>query len=359
MKNIYKITFLVLSVLVSSCGSDEKKTVQDNSNPIVVKLSSITQDSNNPFLTASGKIEAVKSANLSTRIMGFVDKIHVNVGDKVKKGQLLLSINNADLEAKLARVNANITEAKAAYNNSEKDYNRFTLLFSDNSVSQKELDDITAHYNMAKARLEAANQMKNEVNAQFSYVNIRSPFKGVITNKFIDAGNMANPGVPLLEVESPENFQIIAMIPESEISQIKKDTQVNVHIKSLNENLNGKVVEVSTSAKNTGGQYLVKVALQKTDIKILSGMFVSVQFPVEKTKTSSNIVLVSVDALIHKGQLTGIYTVSQNNKALLRWLRLGRTFGDKVEVLSGLSEGEEYIISAEGRLYNGVSILIQ
>lgn len=359
MKKIYKITFIALSILVSSCVGDEKKTEQDNSNPIVVKVSSTIQESNNPYLTVSGKIKAVRSANLSTRVMGFVNKIHVNVGDIVKKGQLLLSINNTDLEAKLAQANANIIEATAAYQNSEKDYNRFTVLFNDNSASQKELDDITAQFNMAKARLEAVKQMKNEVNAQFSYVNIRAPFNGVVTNKFIEQGDMANPGMPLIAVETPGSFEVVAMVSESEITQIKKSTTVNVLVKSLNETIKGKVTEISTSAKNTGGQYLVKIALDKTDIKILSGMFVSVQFPIEKTKTTPNVVLVLTASLIHKGQLTGIYTVSQNNTALLRWLRIGRTFGDKTEVLSGLNKDENYIVSAEGRLYNGITITIQ
>ncbi|MBE9490779.1 MAG: efflux RND transporter periplasmic adaptor subunit [Bacteroidetes bacterium] len=359
MRNIYKIAFLILSILVSSCGSDEKKIVKDNTNPIVVKVSSVSQDNNNPFLTASGKIEAVKSANLSTRVMGFVNKIHVNVGDKVKKGQLLLSINNADLEAKLAQVNASITEATAAYQNSEKDYNRFTALFKDNSASQKELDDITAHYNIAKARLEAANQMKNEVDAQFSYVNIRAPFNGVITNKFIDAGNMANPGMPLLEVESPNNFQVRALIPESEISKIKSGTNVSVLVKSLGETVNGKVSEVSTSAKNTGGQYLVKVALEKTDANILSGMFSTVQFPIEKNVESASMILIPQSAIVTHGSLKGVYTVSEQNTALLRWLRLGKSYGDKVEVLSGLNIDENYIVSAESKLNNGTKVLVQ
>ena len=359
MKNIYKITFLAITILISSCGNSEKEIVIDNSNPIVVKVSSISQDNNNSFLSASGKIEAVKSANLSTRVMGFVNKIHVNVGDKVKKGQLLLSINNVDLEAKLAQVNASITEATAAYQNSEKDYNRFTALFNDNSASQKELDDVTANYNMTKARLEAANQNKNEVNAQFSYVNIRAPFNGVVTNKFIKAGNMANPGVPLLSVESPSNFQVIAMVPESDISNIKSGITVSVLVKSLGETLSGKVSEISTSAKNTGGQYLVKVTLEKTNVNILSGMFSTVQFPIEKTEKSSSVVLIPQTAIITHGSLKGVYTVSEQNTALLRWLRLGKSYGDKVEVLSGLTIEESYIVSAESKLSNGAKVSIQ
>jgi RND family efflux transporter MFP subunit len=343
---------------ISSCGDDDKKIVADNSPAVAVKVKTVSEQNASPILSASGKIEAVNSANISTRMMGYVDKIYVQVGDKVTKGQQLISINNADLSAKLAQVNAGITEATAAFTNAEKDFNRFTALFKENSASQKELDDITANYNMAKARLEAAKQMKNEVNAQFSYSNIRAPFNGVVTNKFIKVGDMANPGMPLMEVESPGNFQVLAMVPESEILQIKSGSEVEIMIKTLNESFKGTVAEVSTSAKNTGGQYMVKVLLNESKANLLSGMYATVQFPTTK-KANNGRVLVPMDAIVQNGQLSGVYTVSESNTALLRWLRLGRTYGDSVEVLSGLSAEEQYIISAEGKLYNGVKISIQ
>jgi RND family efflux transporter MFP subunit len=357
MKNKYTIAFLALTFIATSCGSDEKKIMADNT-PISVKVNAVNENSNNPFLTASGSIQAVNSANLSTRMMGFVTKMPVDVGDKVKKGQLLVAINNADLQAKLAQVNAGITEATAAFTNAEKDYNRFKNLFTENSASQKEFDDMTAHYNMAKARLEGAKQMKNEVDAQFAYVNIRAPFDGVITGKFIKDGDMANPGMPLISMEAPGNFEVIAIVPESEISKITSGSSVKVLVKSISKMVTGKVTEVSTSAKNTGGQYLVKISLDKTDASILSGMFVTVQFPIE-TKDKTEMVLIPKQALVTKGQLYGIYTVSESNTALLRWLRLGRTFGNQVEVLSGLSSNESYIISADGKLYNGAKVSIQ
>jgi RND family efflux transporter MFP subunit len=357
MKNKKYIITAILgaTILISSCGSEDKKAVIDNSPTLTVKVKTVSEDNSNPFLSVSGKIEAVKSANISTRMMGYVDKIYVGVGDKVRDGQLLMSVNNADVSAQLAQVNAGITEAEAAYKNAEKDYNRFTTLFQENSASQKELDDITANYNMAKARLESAKQVRNGVNAQMGYANIRAPFDGVVTNKFIDAGDMANPGMPLLEVESPSKYQVLAMVPESEILAVKNDSEVTVQIKAMNKNIKGKVTEVSTSSKNTGGQYLVKVILDKTDAQILSGMYATVQFPVAR-KTNSSAIMIPIEVIVKNGQLTGIYTVSQSNTALLRWLRLGRTFGDQVEVLSGLSADEQYIVSAEGKLFNGAKI---
>lgn len=358
-KHIYFTIAIALSILITSCGSDHKKPIAESMTPITVQVSSVQADGNNQFVTASGKIEATNSANLSTRMMGFVNKIYVKVGDKIRKGQLLISINNADLQAKRAQVNANITKAGAGFNNAEKDYNRFKNLFADNSASQKEMDDITAHYEMAKAGLEAANQMKNEINAQFAYVNIRAPFNGVVTNKFIEVGDMANPGMPLIAIESPKKFQVSAMVAESDISQIKSGTKVSVLVKSLGKNVSGKVTEVSTSAKNTGGQYLVKVALDKTGSKLLSGMFASVQFPIEKKVNATSIVLVPITAIVKNGGLKGVYTVSEQNTALLRWLRLGKTYGDKIEVLSGLNSTEQYIVSSEGKLFNGAKIRIQ
>jgi RND family efflux transporter MFP subunit len=358
MKNINKIFTLAVTLVLISCGSEDKKPITDNLPAISVQVNQVETNGNSPFLSVSGKIQATNSADLSTRIMGYVDKVHVNVGDKVRKGQLLVSINNADLQAKRAQVNASITEATAAFNNAKKDYNRFKSLFEDNSASQKELDDMTANFEMAKARLEAANQMKNEINAQFTYSNITAPFSGTITGKNVEPGNMANPGIPLISIETPGNFEVMAMVPETEISQINTGEIVDVLVKSINQSIKGKVKEVSTSAKNTGGQYLVKIDLDKTDANILSGMFATVQFPV-KRKPKTSMVLIPNEAIVTNGQLSGVYTVSHSNTAMLRWLRLGRTFGDQVEVLSGLNADEAYIVSAEGKLFNGAKISIQ
>ncbi len=358
------IAILTLSTfLFLSCGKD-KKELTNNEPAIAVQVSGISANSNSEFVTASGKIEAENSANVSTRMMGYVTKVHVKVGQKIAAGQLLVSVNNTDLQAKKAQVDASILQATAGYNNAKKDYDRFVALFAQQSASQKELDDMTSRYEMAKAGLEGARQMRNEVMAQFSYSNITAPFSGEITNTFVKEGDMANPGMPLVSVEGVSRMQVTAMVSESDIVQIKNGMPVKVLVKSINKEVAGKVSEVSGSAKNTGGQYLVKVTLNATDKSILSGMFVNVQFPIAnkpKTKTTvkSDKVFVPTSALVNQGQLTGIYTIANGKTAILRWIRTGKSFGSQVEVLSGLSADEQYIVSAEGKLYNGAKVSIQ
>ena len=359
MKKIIAI-LSIASVFLTSCGDDKKEPIKTEP-AIAVKVSGISADGNSPFVTASGKIEAENSANLSTRMMGYVTKLHVQVGQKVGAGQLLVSINNTDLQAKKAQVDASILQATAGYNNAKKDYDRFVNLFKQQSASQKELDDMTARYEMAKAGLEGARQMRNEILAQFSYSNITAPFSGTVTNTFVKEGDMANPGMPLVSIEGASRLQVTAMVSENEIAEIKKGMPVHVLVKSSNAKLTGKVSEVSISATNTGGQYLVKVNLDKTDNSVLSGMFVNVQFPVtNKTQTvTSDRILIPERALVKQGQLSGIYTIGTGNIAILRWLRIGKTFGNQVEVLSGLSANEQYIVSADGNLYNGALVHIQ
>ncbi|MGB5553148.1 MAG: efflux RND transporter periplasmic adaptor subunit [Flavobacteriaceae bacterium] len=349
---------LLMITLLASCGGKDKKVIVDNTPAVPVKVNTVKQGEISSFVMASGKIEAEKSANVSTRMMGYVTKVHVKMGQKVHAGQLLASLQNSDLQAKKAQVEASILQATAGYNNAKKDYDRFVALFAQNSASQKELDDMTSRYEMAKAGLEGAKQMKNEVMAQFSYANITAPFSGTVTNTFVKEGDMANPGMPLVSIEAPSKFQVTAMVSESDIESIINGMEVTVLVKSNSEVLKGKVNEVSGSSKNTGGQYLVKINLDKTESPILSGMYVNVQFPIVKTQTTiaTDRILVPESALIQQGQLTGVYTVGDNNIAMLRWLRTGKNFGDEVEILSGLSAGENYVISADGKLYNGAKV---
>ena len=357
------LTLSISLLVLTSCGGDKKEPIENNEPAIAVKVSGISADNNGEFVSASGKIEAENSANVSTRMMGYVTKVHIKVGQKVSAGQLLVSVNSTDLQAKKAQVEASILQATAGYNNAKKDYDRFVALFAQQSASQKELDDMTSRYEMAKAGLEGAKQMRNEVMAQFSYSNISAPFSGEVTNAFVKEGDMANPGMPLVSIEGASHLQVTAMVSESDITSIKNGMNVKVLVKSSNQEITGKVVEVSGSAKNTGGQYLVKVNLNNTGSKVLSGMFVNVQFPianklqVEKSQTDK--VVVPQSALVQQGQLTGIYTIGNKNIAILRWLRIGKTFGNQVEVLSGLSANEQYIVSADGKLYNGAKISIQ
>jgi RND family efflux transporter MFP subunit len=256
-----------------------------------------------------------------------------------------------------------INEAEAAFKNAQKDLDRFNNLYKQQSASAKELDNINLQYNSAKSRVEAAKQMRNEVSTLFSYTNLTAPFSGIITQKNAEAGSMANPGMPILTIEQSGSYQVSVSVPENAISQIHQNDEAVINISSVNKTIKGKVVQINQSSQFTGGQYIVKIGIADADKKgLYAGMYANVSIP-NKTKTkvqnNADVVMVPISSIENKNQLTGIYTISSSNTALLRWVRLGKAYGDKVEVLSGLDKNETFIVNADGKLYNGIPVKVK
>lgn len=352
---------IVAAVSLNACSGDNKEKNTLQSNPVTVTLASVSGAVSDAVL-ASGQVEAAQTANISTRVMGTITHIYVKVGDKVSKGQLLATISDEDIKAKRAQANAMIAEAEAAFATAQKDYDRFTNLYKQQSATARELDNVTFQYNSAKSRLDAARQMRNEVNAMLAYSSLIAPFSGVVTQKLAEEGNIANPGMPILSIEQSGILQVSASVAESDISNVKIGDEAEIQLKSTGKLIHGKITQLNPSSQFSGGQYIIKVSIPEADKKdVFAGMYVSVTIPLKQQNTSAltDKILVPLSAIVQRDDLTGVYTVSANNTALLRWIRVGKTYGDKIEVVSGLSKDEKFILCAEGKLYNGVPVTIK
>ncbi len=365
MINLKKIALMGIAIglLMSSCSSPQEKNNNAKAETAIsVKVVFPTADGTD-VLKISGQVESEQSANISTRIMGYISNMNVNVGDHVNKGQLLATISNQDLLAKRAQTNAMIAEAEAGLKNAQKDYERFNTLYKEQSATAKELDNTTLQFSSAKSRLEAARQMRNEVNASLGYTRLTAPFAGIVTQKLMDAGSMANPGMPILTIEQSGTYQVTASVPENTISKVNQGSEATVTIAALNRVINGKVTQISQSSQFTGGQYQIKVQIPDREKKgLFSGMYANITIPLKKTaegRTLNDRIMIPLSAIEYKNQLTGLYTIGNHNKALLRWVRLGKTEGDNVEVLSGLAKNEQFILSADGKLFNGAIVKIK
>lgn len=348
---------------LSACSQKEIKDSTKNTETAIVVTVGTPSGDEQQGLNVSGQIEASQSANISTRVMGYITMLKVKVGDHVSKGQLLATISNQDILAKRSQTDAMIAEAKASVKSAQKDFERFTVLYNQQSATAKELDNVTLQYSAAKSRLEGARQMRNEANAMIGYTSLTAPFSGTVTQKLADAGSMANPGMPLLTIEQSGSYQVSAAVPENVINQIHQGAEAIITIKSIDKTIKGAVSQINPSSQFTGGQYLIKVSIPDKDkTGLYAGMYANVSIAVKENvavKTTGNAVMVPLSSIENKDQLTGLYTIGNNNTALLRWVRLGKTYGDKVEVLTGLEKNEQFIVSADGKLYNGVPVKIK
>lgn len=358
----FSLMIIIVAGLNSCSGENEKKneTNLPGENPVAVTLSSVLE-ATQPAILASGEVEAAQTANISTRVMGRITNIFVKTGDRVNKGQLLARVWDEDIRAKRAQADAMIAEAEGAYTTALKDYERFNNLYQQQSATAKELDNVTLQYNSAKARVAATKQMRSEVNANLSYSSLTAPFAGVVTQKLAEEGSMANPGMPILTIEQDGILQVSASVAEFDISNIHLGDTATIQIKSTGKSFDGKIIQINPSSQFTGGQYIVKISIPETTKKdIYAGMFAGVSIAVKDIRQVKNdVVAVPLSAIINRDELTGIYTVSATNTALLRWIRLGKIYGDKAEVISGLSKDEAFISSSESKLYNGAPVVVK
>jgi len=354
------VAIVLTMTFIFGCSSHPSDQSTQSDSTVTVTLSKATA-SNGGEINLSGQLISAQTASISTRMMGYITAIHVKVGEKVEEGQSLVNIASQDIAAKRAQADAAVAQREAALENAKKDYERYKVLFSQQSASQKELDNMTLQYRSDQAQVAAAKEMRKEADANMAYANLTAPFSGVITQKMADAGSMASPGMPILMLERTGRYQVNAYATESQISMLRTGMALTVTIRSANKTLHTAISEISRSAENSGGQYLIKSDIPDNEATgLFPGSYVSVSVPVKATTNATDgQVLVPLSAIVHQDELSGIYTVSNDNRAMLRWLRLGKTQGDKVEVLSGLSSNDAFISNADGRLYNGVPVKVK
>ncbi len=314
-------------------------------------------------VTFSGTVVPSERAEVSTRSMGYVSFVGVKEGDFVKEGKLLMRIDPRDTKAQIEAARQRVIQAQknyeatlAGYEATKKTYERFKKLLETKVVTQHEFDMVEAEFKAAKAQLEAAKagiemarQNLKAVSSNLSYTEIRAPFSGYVVNKLVDVGDIASPGYPLLIMEKPP-YRVEVNLPESMFGRVKEGDALEVYIPSLGKRTEARVVEVEPSVNPQSRTFRVKAVLR--DRSIRGGFFaeVLIEEPTEKT------LLIPLKAVYRRWDFTGVWVVKPDNTLELRFVRLGRRIGEKVEVLSGLEEGERIVVEGIERACEGCRV---
>ena len=207
----------------------------------------------------TGRVTTHYQATLSSRIQGTIDQLLVREGTNVSKGQTLMQLDSRDLKADLARATAEVENAKAQLA-------RMNMLYSQDAVSKQEMENATRAYKVADAN-------RKSVLAQLSYTIVRAPFDGVITEKLVEAGELASPGQPLLKMEDPTKLRLEAMVAESDLKSVRRGDTIPVVIDALNgQPLKGVVSQILPAGDPQTHTFMVKVDLPVTP-GLRTGMF--------------------------------------------------------------------------------------
>jgi RND family efflux transporter MFP subunit len=266
--------------------------------------------------------------------MGSIEEMPIILGQRVRQGDLLLKISAAEIAARALQAQSQLHQAR-------RDLERERDLFSKGASTQDTVHSLEDRQAMTEA-------MVHEAEAMLGYTSVRAPFDGVVTRKLANAGDLAAPGLPLLELEGLTDFQVEAGIPDSLSGGLKLGQVLRVDLSETNQDLQGTLVELSSAADPAARTVPAKVALPAVP-GVRSGQFARIQVPGAPIR----VMLVPESSLVRHGQIEAVFIADKDSQAVLRIVKTGALHRERREILSGLSETERIVIDPPAGLREG------
>lgn len=357
------VALLITGLLMSGCGG--KKKAAETAAPVVkgVALAQARTAGIPDLVEAVGTVKARNAAQIAARIPGTVKAVLVREGDRVGRGRLLLTIEATESVANAAGAEAGVEEARRALDESlarqslaEVTWQRFERLFQEQAATRQELDARATEREMAtqgvaraRARLAQAREALKAAGAVAGYTKVTSPLNGVVVGKSVDVGMTVFPGTPLMTVEEGGSFRLEVAAPETLLGRVRVGQAVTVEVAGSGL-MNGRVAEVVPSADPLSRTFTVKIDIAGSNLR--SGTYGKASFAMGEHRG----ILIPAAAIFDRGALTCVWAVGSDRIARLRLIRPGKPVSDKVEVLSGLSDGESVVISGVEKVVDGARI---
>lgn len=324
---------VLLTLLAGACRPDATPAVpgrapQDGT-PVAVVDSTIPD-----VLEAAGTAAAIRAATVSTRLMGSVTAVLVHEGDRVEQGQLMVSLDARDLVARQGQVEASLAGAVAMQSDAAAQAGRIRGLYADSAATRAQLDQAEAGLARADAAVAAARAAAAELAATRAYAEVRAPFTGTVTRRFVDPGAFASPGAPLVTVEDVSTLRITVSAAPEAVRDLRRGRVIDATIgdSAVRATIEGTV----PSGANV---YTINALIPNAGGRFLSGSAATLALP----RGSRLALLVPAGAVTRQGELTGV-RVTAGGTSSLRWVRLGRSYGPLVEVLSGVARGDTVLV---------------
>ncbi|VBB07801.1 rnd efflux pump membrane fusion protein barrel-sandwich domain [Lucifera butyrica] len=357
------IAVIAVFLLTTGCGSKVKPGTAAINRPVVtgVTVAAAKRTALDDFYETSGTVKAKTVSAVASKVMGNITAILVKEGDRVRKGQVLLTIDDRDVAPKVRSAQAGYEEALqsmavAGQNQSlmTTTYERYKQLYDDKVVSQQEMDQVENQKKVADLELERQRQSVTqaragvaEAQAYYDFTRVVAPIAGVVAAKKADVGSMAVTGVPLLIIDDNTTYTVEADLAESLADKINTGMTVNVFIDSLERQVTGKVTEVAPAIDPAARKFHVKIEIPGGGLK--SGLYARIRIPVGRREG----ILVPAGAIVTKGQLTGVYTVDSQGVISYRIVKTGKEYGKQIEIVAGIQPGDKVVVEGADKAVDG------
>ena len=338
-------------------------------------------------VTLSGEFRPFQEVDVHAKVAGYIRVIHVDVGDRVHTGQVMAILEVPELKAELQGADAAVRRSKDAVRRAKSDLQRaqsvhdaahlnFTRLKDASAtrsgiIAQQELDDAEAKDKEAEAQIsadeaalsEAENQLDGAVanqqqyTALSDYANIIAPFDGVVTKRYADTGALVQAGtssstqaMPVVRVAETDVFRLILPVPESAVPDVHLGSSVQVKVPTLNRTFEGKVARFADAVDQETRTMHTEVDVKNPKGALVQGMYAEISLVLTQKDSA---LTVPIQAVVRNGSEATVLVVNGQNRIEERKVQLGMESNNRVEVLSGIKEGERVLIGSRSEFRVG------
>ena len=287
--------------------------------------------------SAEAVVEAVRQSTVSSQIAGRIVDLRFDVGDRVKKGDVIARIDERAATQALAASEAQVRSAEASLANARAQYERSRQLFAQKFISQAALDKSEADYKSAESQMRAMLAGAGQAATERSFATIIAPYSGVVAARHVQLGEMATPGKPIMTGFDPSTLRVTANVASSEVPAIQSGGKARVEIPALGRWVDGRGITIVPSADPRTHSTEIRIELPEDTQGVVPGIFARAHFVVGRAPR----LMVPREAVLHRSELTAVYVVGTDMRPQLRQVRLGSVSDERgIEVLAGLQPGE-------------------
>ncbi len=347
------IPAIVLTASLTGCGHEPAETAPLDLAPITARVAAVEVVTDQKPIEVYGVVQPARQSFVSSRVMGPVVAVRVQAGDRVRKGQALIEILPQTIDGQVAQAQGAKAQAEAALALAQKNYTRFENLHKQDAASDLELDMARMQFEQATGAVAQADGAVQSASSVAAEAIVKAPFPARVVDKLIEVGDLAAPGRPLVRLESLSGRKVWLTIREADIERITRGQELTLRFDTRSDlgDVSGTVDEIISAADPATHTFTVKVTLGNLDVP--SGIAARALLPGDETSRLA----VPASAVFVRGGLELVVVRNQDGTARTRAVTTGSMIdGDRIEILSGLSEDDQIVVDAPGPVADGTPV---
>jgi RND family efflux transporter MFP subunit len=320
-----------------------------------VEVIEVARSTRNSKLELPGSIQALTEAPILARANGYIKRRMVDIGDRVEAGQPVAEIEEPEVDAQLAQARADLATAEANVKLAGITAQRYQDLLKTDAVSKQDVDNYNGDHTAKQAMVESAAANLRRLEELESFKRVDAPFSGVITLRNVDVGALVNAGNTLLfRVAQTSTLRTYVNVPQTDADSVQRGQLARLSVSNLpGRYFTGTVARTSNSLDPTSRTMLVEVQVPNPSGVLLPGMYAQVELLSARPDPP---LLIPGAALVIRAEGTQVAMVRPDRTVHFQKIEIGRDFGDRLEVIKGLKEGDTIIVNPHDAVREGVKV---